>query len=55
MIDYRWVLIALNLLAALAVVARLRSDERNRGLNGFLLGVNLVAAVWATSNILDGS
>jgi len=54
MIDYRLVLIALNLIAALVVAARLRASERGRGLNGFCLGINLMAALWQTANVLEG-
>jgi len=53
MIDYRWILIALNIVAALATVVRLQISERNRGFNGFLLGLNLMAAAWQTVNVLE--
>lgn len=52
---FRWALVALNILAAIAVAARLESNLDNRGMNGFLLGINLMAAVWQTTSLLDGS
>lgn len=53
MIYFRWAIVVLNVAAALTVAARLQSNERNRGTNGFLLGLNVMAATWQTTSILE--